>query len=128
MSEHTQIPYDDQVAMTDYVWWNYYHLMNDLEKRVDLAIAVRSKIAWNKDPETLRQLHEEFRWVYDREIEAALRDGHSAFRLRARERLMSERAGAINVNRCPACGKLVRTPRERICLWCGHDWRADGDA
>jgi len=119
------IPYDDQVALTDYVWWNYYHLMTDLEKKVELAIAVRSKIAWNRDPAVLRQLHEEYRWVYDTDVEDALRDGHAAFRRRARERLMSERLDLIKVNRCPACRKIVRTPRERNCLWCGHDWRTD---
>ena len=123
MVGHENIPYDDQAALTEYVWWNYYHLMTDLEKKADLAIAVRSKIAWNKDPETLRQLHEEFRWVYEPDVEEALKNGDSAFRLCARERLVSERSGSIKINRCPACEKIVRTPREKICLWCGHDWR-----
>jgi hypothetical protein len=121
------IPYDDDLALTDYVWWNYYHLMSDLEKKAELAIAIRSKIAWNKDPETLRKLHEEYRWVYEPDVEDALRDGHLAFRLRARERLLKERSDAVKVNRCPACNRIVQTPRERLCLWCGHDWREEDE-
>jgi rRNA maturation endonuclease Nob1 len=28
------------------------------------------------------------------------------------------------INRCPACKRIVRTPRAQHCLWCGHDWHA----
>ena len=30
--------------------------------------------------------------------------------------------GAVVVNRCPACGRVVQTPAAKQCLWCGHGW------
>jgi hypothetical protein len=29
----------------------------------------------------------------------------------------------IFVNRCPGCNRLVRTPKAKLCLWCGNNWR-----
>ena len=31
-------------------------------------------------------------------------------------------AGRIEINRCPACSRIVRTHLAKQCLWCGHDW------
>lgn len=39
------------------------------------------------------------------------------------QRVWSEiNSGAIRINRCPECSRIVRTPRAKQCLWCGHDW------
>jgi hypothetical protein len=40
----------------------------------------------------------------------------------AMDRVMMERRSEIVENRCPACHRLVRTPKARQCLWCGNDW------
>jgi hypothetical protein len=58
MRQHKDRPYDEEIVLTDYVWWNYYHLMSELEKKVDLASAIRSRIAWNREPEVLGKLRE----------------------------------------------------------------------
>jgi uncharacterized OB-fold protein len=42
----------------------------------------------------------------------------------AAERLLREHANEIVINRCPACGRIVATPKARQCLWCGHDRHA----
>ncbi len=37
-----------------------------------------------------------------------------------------EREGdSLFINRCPACNRIVRTPRAKLCLCCGHNWRRE---
>jgi hypothetical protein len=44
-------------------------------------------------------------------------------RERAIDRVFSQHLGEMEINRCPACNRIVRTPLARQCLWCGHTWR-----
>jgi hypothetical protein len=32
----------------------------------------------------------------------------------------------IFINRCPKCARLVSTPKAKLCLWCGHNWKSKG--
>jgi hypothetical protein len=61
------------------------------------------------------------------EVVAALREGAEAFRLGVRERLVRECSDQMFINRCPACSRVLRTPRARQCLWCSHSWHVSDD-
>ena len=41
---------------------------------------------------------------------------------RAGQRVPREVRDLSFISRCPRCGRIVRTPRARQCMWCHHDW------
>lgn len=43
------------------------------------------------------------------------------------ESILVREGDSILVNRCPNCDRLVRTPKAKLCLWCGHNWRQGTD-
>ena len=55
-------------------------------------------------------------------INAALQQGNDVFRQQVCERLLAAYGDQIFINRCPACQRIVRTPKARLCVWCGHTW------
>jgi hypothetical protein len=106
--------YDDEAAVTRYVWDYYGHLMTEVERQVDFAQIAELKAA--------RGILRRRGIAGDVEAEAALANRAEAFRRRVCRRLLVERGGEIVVNRCPACRRVVRTPQARQCFWCGFDW------
>jgi uncharacterized C2H2 Zn-finger protein len=113
--------YDEDEALTRYVWEYCTDRMTEIERRAGGAILARAKA------ETMdRPMRDEMmaRWgaLDDPEVEAALRDGPKAFRRKVKDRLLREHGDELFINRCPRCGRVVRTPKARLCLWCGHSW------
>jgi len=52
-----------------------------------------------------------------------LKDEINAIQNDALERVRRDYwAGRLQVNRCPECSRVVKTPLAKQCLWCGHDW------
>ncbi len=64
----------------------------------------------------------------DPEVAAALAGDFDEYIVRAAERMVREHPNSIVVNCCPACGKIVRTPKARPCLWCGHGWHGERES
>jgi len=114
--------YDDEAVLTHYVWEHYQGLMTEFERRVGIAIIGRAKATSSSSPPMARMLNERWGGANDPEVEAALAEGPEAFRRRICRRLLGERGSEVLVNRCPSCGRVVRTPQARQCFWCGHDW------
>ncbi|UOD28459.1 hypothetical protein INH39_23830 [Massilia violaceinigra] len=55
-------------------------------------------------------------------ILALLANGQQALRFACADKLLVLHKELIFANACPSCGKLLRTPRARQCLKCGHSW------
>lgn len=115
--------YDDESELTRYIWNNFEPLMTDFERRVGRAILARQKAVAARGESTKRMLSTRWGLVGDAEVDSALAAGPEPFRRSVGKRILLECGEAI-VNRCPRCSRVVRTPRARQCLWCGHDWHA----
>jgi hypothetical protein len=113
--------YDDDQELTEYIWHNYQGLMTDLERRAARALLTEAK-AREATGASAKLLRERWGRESDPQIATMLQEGADAFRRRVRERILSETPEAAFINRCPACGRIVATPRAKQCLWCGHDW------
>jgi len=50
------------------------------------------------------------------------KDGYQQFQLTTAARILRDSADKVFFNRCPACGKLARTPTAKQCRYCRHDW------
>lgn len=114
--------YDEDRELTRYVWDHYQRLMTEFECCVGRAIIGRAKAAASESEQMAEALNRVWGAVNDSEVEAALAEGPEEFRRRVRDRLLSECAADVFVNRCPNCGRVVRTPQARQCFWCGFDW------
>jgi hypothetical protein len=113
--------YDDDSELTEYIWRYFGRLMSDFEVRVGRAHFAEHKAALEAH-DIARFVLKRHSLVGDPDVEAALADGTEAFRRRVCRRLQAERPSDLSINRCPAFHRVVRTPKARQCLWCGHDW------
>ncbi len=112
--------YDEEFELWRYLQRNFTHLMTDFELRAGLAAIVREKAATSNNETIARMLSE--RWgVFAPEFDSAFSAGWQAFRRSVCRRIQEEQGEAI-IERCPQCRRVLRTPRARQCLWCGHDW------
>jgi hypothetical protein len=117
--------YDDAIALTEYVWRHYLHLMTALEKRVGTySVPIVSDSPMEKARRLYQMLEDRDGHVPDVDVHDALQLGIPAFRTRTMRRLLSEASGDLVINRCNACKRLTRTPIARQCTWCGASWHA----
>jgi len=63
----------------------------------------------------------ENRYAIDPQLEPYIERLNAACR-RVGERVLREGRDVSFVNRCPCCGRIVRTSKARQCMWCHHDW------
>src|ERR1700730_2698725 len=121
-------PYNEDTVLTDYIWRNYYHLMTGFERtavKVSLAergLTISRPNLVNILENTAAILRRSWEAQIDPMAVEALSSGEAAFRTYVRDRLLRDHQAGIIINRCQACGRIVRTPQAQQCLWCGHDW------
>ena len=116
--------YHEDKLLTYYVWNHYLRFVTEFEWRVNKVIIGREKAAAAKTPSMAETVWTKWSGLNDAEIEVALADGIEAFRRQVRNRILSEHAAEVFINRCPRCACIVRTPLARQCFWCGFDWHA----
>jgi hypothetical protein len=51
-----------------------------------------------------------------------LRDGIVAFHERVLDRIWADHQSEFDITRCAECGRILKSPLAKQCLWCGHDW------
>ena len=62
-------------------------------------------------------------WYSDKEdIHAMLANGKKSFIVNVAERIFREHEAELNLNLCPKCNKVTRTPWAKQCRFCRHDW------
>lgn len=114
--------YNEENALTGYIWGHYQRLMTEFEREVGQAIIGRQK-ATNTDSERMAAKLNQHMGRIDREdINQALAEGTDTFRKRVRDRILLTYPTEVLINRCPKCQRIVRTPVARLCTWCGHTW------
>jgi len=56
------------------------------------------------------------------EILDLVRDGYEPFKIKVATRIFNERRDQLELNLCPECNKIARTPWAKQCQFCFHDW------
>ncbi|WP_423736355.1 hypothetical protein [Chitinophaga caseinilytica] len=73
--------------------------------------------------ESVRNRAVEMGWIsQDPAVLALLADGYPAFRSNVARRIWTEHRDELELNYCPSCRKIARTPLAKQCRFCGHDW------
>jgi len=116
--------YDEDRALTEYVWRYYQNLLTAPEARAGLYLAgmTHDLAVASKGPQYARHLDEKFGAVTDQQIADALADGWDSLRTRTRDRLLRDCSDTVFINRCPQCRRVVRSPSAKQCHWCKHRW------
>ncbi len=115
------IEYNEDAELDRYVLAYYPNLMTRLESLGQKAAFSEEK-ADGASESMARKLREKWGHQNDPEVVAALSQGTDTFRRRVRERILRENSDEVFLNKCAKCEKLVKTPRAKLCLWCGHSW------
>ena len=115
--------YEDQRALTEYVWKHYQHLMTPFELRVGLySVPIVSDIDSEKGRRIYEYCETNHGHVDDQDVIDAFPRDLDSFRVEAQRRLMAVCADEIHVNRCQKCSRIVRSPSAHQCPWCKHRW------
>ncbi len=120
MSYHTE-DYDEDAELIEYIWHNYLHLLTDLELLANRSIYAEKK-AQQTSGVIAKLLLEKWGNLDNPLVIVALKDGPDEFRRRVCERILTNSANKIYINRCPNCERVANTPKARQCFWCSHDW------
>lgn len=61
----------------------------------------------------------------DPEVLRLLKDGYDQFVHRYAQRIYNNHFNELNINKCPKCDGVARTPQAKQCRFCGNSWRED---
>ena len=113
--------YDDWAELAHYILINHSSLLSPFEQRVESAAMARVKFAACEPGSPVKGKLEAQCQFGDAEINSALAAGLEAFHRSVARRILVEYRD-LQINRCPQCNCIVRTPNARQCFWCGYDW------
>lgn len=89
--------YNEDEALTAYIWRNYRRLISDTCRFEDRVSYMKGGFV-----------------------------GHETFRRVVVERVLKEKGDKIIINRCPACDRIADKPSSTHCRWCEHGWVREG--
>jgi ribosomal protein L40E len=62
--------------------------------------------------------------VVSENINSKQTDRFDAFKLKLVSRIYNEHKNELQLNLCPKCGKIARTPEAKQCRFCFYDWHS----
>jgi sugar phosphate isomerase/epimerase len=111
--------YDEQAVLVNYIWDHYSRLMSEAERKANrsIEIALKTQGASEKYKQAMAA-----KYPSDATATELLSEGTWIFRQRAAQVVIDQHHHEIFINRCAKCDRIVKTPKARLCLWCGHSW------
>lgn len=71
----------------------------------------------------LREIYVRKGWISDEnEVKELLRKGFEKFKQDIAIRIFENHKEELDLNLCPKCLKITRTPSAKQCMFCHHDW------
>lgn len=114
------LPYETD-EVTHYIFHNYFGLMTEAEKMAYTALINEWKGGNSSSENMKRQLRFRF-GASEPGVVALLNQGAGQFLIATGNRILSDHASEVFLNRCPKCNALARTPEACLCPSCGHTW------
>ncbi|MCB9894894.1 MAG: hypothetical protein H6839_10625 [Planctomycetes bacterium] len=109
--------YDESRVLRHYIVENYRQLLNERERQIFSGWLIR-----RKSEASGKSAEEYFDDAEAGTLAAALGDDPDGKLEHVAQTVLRRHASEVFVNRCPACGRIVASPKARQCLWCGEDW------
>jgi len=111
-----------------YVFIYYSRFMTKKEKLANRHLSATAKVTHGRTDlaaqEEARNSRPHLKELFsdDPDVLALTRDGVERFLQRTAERIIAAHSHGIQVNRCPRCGEVAKTPKARQCRFCRFDW------
>jgi hypothetical protein len=128
MTDSTRGAYDEARELVWYVLCYYAKFMTELEQRIERTISVEAQALLYTNAAFAAKVRERFGFRWDERVAQALEAGPETSRHAIVHRILRDHSDEIEVNRCPQCRRIVRTPQARQCFRCGHDWHRSTDS
>ena len=108
--------------LLDYIfdYCSKYFLENETKARWHLMALSKSKYDTNSP---MFKWHEQRNMTStDKNVLALIENGFEAFKIKVATRIFNEHKHELELNLCPKCNKIARTPKAKQCRFCSHDW------
>lgn len=105
--------------LIDYIYGYGGKFMTDAEKMAGKTIHYNSK---GLNLTTLDFIKSKGWFSDDENIQAMIADGFDAFKYGVVLRIYGQHKNELNLNLCPRCKKIARTPQAKQCRFCFFDW------
>ncbi len=76
---------------------------------------------WSNENEKIRQVKKRF-ISEEEDVLNLLKGGFEKFADNTATRIYNEHKEELNLNLCPNCNKIARTPKAKQCRFCSHNW------
>lgn len=100
-----------------YIFSFYTHLLTDTERLAAHNILIQFKV--DNSSEQMKNLLNK-RLNHSKGVKEALADGRDHFYRKSYLRIVKEHDAELN--RCPKCNSICRTPKACLCPKCNHSW------
>ena len=108
--------------LADYIL-NYCGRMNDKEGAAYRHKIASERFAYANKIRFHKYQNEEQYLSSDEAVLKLLENGYENFKLSVAKRICNEHKNELELNLCPKCKKIARTPWAEQCRICLHSWR-----
>ncbi|MEO8711869.1 MAG: AbiV family abortive infection protein [Parafilimonas sp.] len=109
-------------ALVEYIFNYRSSLMNDAEQKAYRHQIAVDRIAHGDRIGFHKYQFEEEHVSKDESVLRLLEQGYEYYKTMTATRIYNEHKDELNLNLCPKCFKIARTPEAKQCRFCLHDW------
>jgi len=107
--------------LVDYIFDYSSKFFTEKEKKAQLHYLYMQKTS-NRTNNLVKFINKSGHLSSDSGVLELLADGYQVFKERIAERIFSQHLQNIDLNLCPACGKIARTQLAKQCRFCFCNW------
>ena len=106
------------IELIDYIYKYHKEYFNDLESKAMNHYITKMKFKnYENTPSDFKKL-----LTNDEEALKLLKKGYKTFIKNTSKRIYREHKHKLDLNLCPQCHKITRTPQAKQCRFCSYDW------
>jgi hypothetical protein len=110
------------LELIEYIFSYCNKFMNENEGKANWHHFAKEKSGHGKKESFYTHLKQKNLLSHDSEVLILLADGFQSFKERVAIRIYKEYENELNLNLCPKCLKIARTPLAKQCRFCFYDW------
>jgi hypothetical protein len=108
------------IELVDYIYCHCTGFMTETEK-----LARKSFLIYQPDLSEKRlRIYQKVGWISEeKKVKELMVNGFAYFKEKVATRIFDEHKEELELNLCPKCQKIARTPEAKQCRFCFHAWR-----
>ena len=105
--------------LIDYIYWYC-----DNFQTVSERLAIKTfRLDRPGISESAREMYKSHGWISDEtDVKKFIEGGFESFKEQVVMRIYNQHQNELNLNLCPKCFKIARSPSAKQCRFCHHDW------